>query len=246
MRLSPSRPADPGRAAALAALPFAHRGLHGPGLIENSRAAFAAAIAAGHGIELDVQASRDGEAMVIHDYALDRLTAAAGQVAELSSAQLGAIALRGTSETIPTLSEALALIASRAPLLIEIKAPHRRVARLCLSVFRSLAGYRGVAAIMSFNPEVPRWFARHAPRVVRGLVVTEGNKRGVRFHSERRIALWRARPDFLACDIRDLPSRFAAAQRRRGLPILAWTVRSDHDRARAAAFADQIIYEVPR
>ena len=30
--------------------------------------------------------------------------------------------------------------------------------------------------------------------------------------------LWRARPDFLAYDIRDLPSRFAAAQRRRGLP----------------------------
>ena len=41
----------------IGASPFAHRGLHGGGRIENSRAAFAAAIEAGHGIELDVQAS---------------------------------------------------------------------------------------------------------------------------------------------------------------------------------------------
>jgi hypothetical protein len=58
--------------------------------------------------------------------------------------------------------------------------------------------------------------------------------------------LWRARPDFLACDIRDLPSRFAAAQHRRGLPILTWTVLGAEERARAAVHADQIIYEAPR
>ena len=68
-------------------------------------------------------------------------------------------------------------------------------------------------------------------------------KKGVKGRIERHLALWRAKPDFLAYDIRDLPSRFAAAQRRRGLPILTWTVRSEADRARAAAHADQIIYE---
>jgi len=246
MRLSPSGRAEPDRAAALTALPFAHRGLHGPGIVENSRAAFAAAIATGHGIELDVQASRDGEAMVIHDHALDRLTHAAGAVAERTSAELRTIMLRGTSETIPTLADALELIGSRAAVLIEVKAPDAHVARLCLSIFRALAGYRGPAGVMSFNPQVPRWFARHAPRVVRGLVVTQSGKSGVRGECERRLALWRARPDFLACDIRDLPSRFAATQRRRSLPVLTWTVRGAEERARAAVHADQIIYEAPR
>src|SRR3546814_16490342 len=46
---------DPGRVAFLRAQPFAHRGLHGNGVVENSRTAFAAAIRAGHGMECDVQ-----------------------------------------------------------------------------------------------------------------------------------------------------------------------------------------------
>jgi glycerophosphoryl diester phosphodiesterase len=97
---------------------------------------------------------------------------------------------------------------------------------------------------MSFNPEIGHWFARHAPEVLRGLVVTEAGK-SWRGWLSRRFALWRARPDFLAYDIRDLPSRFAAAQRAKGLPTLTWTCRSDTDRMRAALHADQIIYEVP-
>ena len=71
--MSPSRET---RLEALFAKPFAHRGLHGAGVIENSRAAFRAAIEAGHGIELDVQASSDGEEIVFHDYELGRLTGA--------------------------------------------------------------------------------------------------------------------------------------------------------------------------
>jgi hypothetical protein len=97
---------------------------------------------------------------------------------------------------------------------------------------------------MSFNPEVGAWFARHAPGRLRGLVVTEQGK-GLRGVAERPLALWRSRADFLAYDIRDLPSRFADAQRAKGMPVLTWTVRSLADRARAAEHASQIIYEVP-
>ena len=234
---------DPRRVAGLTAFPYAHRGLHGGGRIENSRAAFAAAITAGHGIELDVQASLDGEAFVIHDYELDRLTGARGAVAKRLAADLRTIGLSGSDEKLATLAETLRFVASRVPLLIEVKAPDRKVARLCLAVFRALEGYRGPVGVMSFNPEVGRWFARHAPRIARGLVVSEQGKRGLKGRFERRLSLWRSKPDFLAYDIRDLPSRFAAAQRRRGLPIRTWTVRSDSDRRRAAAHADQIIYE---
>lgn len=239
--LAPAPPAK--RVSPLTALPFAHRGLHGEGRIENSRAAFTAAIAAGHGIELDVQASRDGTAFVFHDQDLGRLTGKSGAIGRRLSGDLARLTLKGSDETLPTLPEILALIGSRVPLLIEVKAPGRAVAGLCLAVFRALDGYRGPVGVMSFNPEVGRWFARHAPRVVRGLVVTEEGKRGVKGRLERRLALWRARPDFLAYDIRDLPSRFAARARARGLPVLTWTVRSEADRAAAAAHADQVIYE---
>ena len=64
----------------LTARPVAHRGLHdaSAGVIENTAAAFSAAMAAGYGIETDLQISADGEAMVHHDDALGRLTVGSG------------------------------------------------------------------------------------------------------------------------------------------------------------------------
>ncbi len=232
------------RVERLKALPFAHRGLHGSGRPENSRSAFRAAIDAGHGIELDVRISRDGHAIVFHDGDLNRLTGERGPLAERTASELAAIPLAGgAGETIPDLPDVLALIGGRVPLLIELKAPDARVAALCLSVFRALDGYRGPVGVMSFNPEVGRWFARHGPRVTRGLVVTEAGRRR-RGLLKRRLALYRARPDFLAYDVRDLPSRFAARARARGLPVFTWTCRSREDQARANAHADQIIHEL--
>src|ERR1700740_2421100 len=102
MPLSPSRRSE---LTQLIARPFAHRGLHGPGRIENSRAAFRAAIEAGFGIELDVQASRAGEAIVFHDYDLARLADARGKLAGWTAAELGRFRFLGGDETIPTLRE---------------------------------------------------------------------------------------------------------------------------------------------
>jgi glycerophosphoryl diester phosphodiesterase len=243
MPSSRSRRSELGR---LGAVPFAHRGLHGGALVENSGGAFAAAAAQGFGIELDVQLSRDGEAMVFHDYDLDRLTLEQGPVAARTAAELQAIRLYIGKEVIPRLDEALRIIDGRVPLLIEIKSPDRRVTRLCGAVAAALDGYCGPVGVMSFSPEVGAWFARRAPGVLRGLVVTEHGRRGWRGRIERPLALWRARADFLAYDIRDLPSLFAGAARSRGRPVYTWTVRSDSERARAAAYADQIIFEAPR
>ena len=233
----PSSPSRPDRLQSLIAKPFAHRGLHGLGRIENSRAAFEAAIGIGHGIELDVQASADGRAMVFHDSALERLADGAGPVCGLVAAELERTRLKSSGETIPALAEILSLIGGRAPLLIEVKSAGRNTSALSRTVAKDLAGYDGPVAVMSFNPEVGHWFARHAPDVLRGLVVTENGKPS-RGRLKRRLTRWWARPDFLAYDIRDLPSRSA-----KGLPVLTWTVRSQDDRVRAAQYADQIIYE---
>jgi hypothetical protein len=78
---------------------------------------------------------------------------------------------------------------------------------------------------------------------VRGLVVTEENRRSFPWQLYRHWCLWHAKPDFLAYDVRDLPSRFAAAQRARGFPVLTWTVRSPELREIAAHYADAPIAE---
>ncbi len=255
MRLSPfalldgliAPPPEAGRTAFLRAQPYAHRGLHSAHIPENSRAAFSAAIAAGHGIELDVQAARDGEAFVFHDAELTRLSHQSGAFAALTADLLEKIGLRNSTETIPRLTDILNLVGGRAPILIEIKTVGNKVGVLCLSVRRALEGYQGRVAIMSFNPAVGRWFAGHAPRFTRGLVVSESGAPGMiaalKRWAARRMGLWRAKPDFLAYDVRDFPSRFAAEQRKRGLIILTWTVRTADDERVAFSCADEIIYE---
>ena len=218
---------------------FAHRGLHGPGVPENSLSAAAAAIARGLGIECDVQRSSDGQAMVFHDWDLDRLTAEHGPLANRSAAQLGAIALAGGADTIPTLRHLLDVVAGQVPLLIEVKSRRdRRIAALCLAVRRVLEGYRGPHAVMSFDPRVARWFAANSPETVRGLVVSEEGDKALSGRLRRHLALWHARPDFLAYDLRDLPGAFPKAQRRRGIPLATWTVRTAEQLARARDHAD--------
>lgn len=244
----PSRPTDPelarSRTGWLRGVTYAHRGLHGPGRTENSLGAFRAALDAGLGIECDVQRSADGRAVVFHDWELERLTAEAGSVAARPIPELTRIALRGTTETIPTLRDLLDLVAGRVPLLIELKSRRdRAVSPLCRAVLRDLEGYGGPHAVMSFDPRVGHWFANHSPGTVRGLVVSEANARTLVAALKRRLAVWRSRADFLAYDVRDLPARFAAAQRARGLPVLTWTVATAALRQRAEAHADGWIAE---
>jgi glycerophosphoryl diester phosphodiesterase len=54
----------------------------------------------------------------------------------------------------------------------------------------------------------------------------------------------RSRPQFIAYSLQDLPALPPLIARNIfGLPLLTWTVRSEEDQARAAKWADQIIFE---
>ena len=235
---------DRARTGWLSRQDYAHRGLHDAATPENSFAAFAGAIAAGMGIECDIQRSGDGQAMVFHDWDLDRLTGESGPVDRHTAAALGQMLLNGSNDRIPSLREVLGLVRGRVPLLIEIKSRRSyHVAGSCLAVLRVLEGYQGPHAVMSFDPRVGKWFAKHAPRIVRGLVMSEEHDRGLEGAARRHLWLWIAKPDFLAYDVRDLPSRFAVAQRKRGLPVLTWTVRSAELRKVAKDHANAPIAE---
>ena len=237
---------DAARVSFLKGQPYAHRGLHGKGVLENSLAAFEAAIAQGHGIELDVQAAQDGTAFVFHDYELERLTGRQGRLANISASDLDQIELNDGHGKIPRLREALEQIAGRVPVLIEIKSNTHRAGPLCLSVRRALEGYGGKAAIMSFNPLVSSWFRKNGDHIVRGLVITEENAKGLKGRYARHQALWTAKPEFLAYDIRDFPSSFAASNRGRGLPVVTWTVRTAEQERTASRYADEPVYEMPQ
>ncbi|MFQ3302175.1 MAG: glycerophosphoryl diester phosphodiesterase, partial [Planktomarina sp.] len=156
--------------------PIAHRGLHDAacGRVENSAAAITAAINSGYGIEIDVQLSKDGTAIVFHDYHLDRLTAHSGTVAEKSEHELSQATLAGSQDTIPTLNQMLALISGQVPLLIEIKDQDgdlgNNVGELEAAVAHTLQSYKGHIAVMSFNPNAVAVFAKLQPQIPVGLV----------------------------------------------------------------------------
>lgn len=235
---------EAGVAAWLVAQPYAHRGLHGEGVAENSPAAFAAAIERGLGIECDVRRTGDGRAVVFHDATLERLAAREGRLDRMTVGEVTQVPLKIGCETIPTLRDVLEQVAGKVPLLLEIKSDRgQSISLLCKAVRRDLEGYLGPVAVMSFDPRVGAWFAARAPDIARGLVVTEENSRTLSGRVKRHLSLWGARAQFLAYDIRDLPSSFAASQRKRGLPVLTWTVNSPALRQRAAEHADAPIAE---
>lgn len=236
----------PGRARVswLRAWIYAHRGLHGPGRIENSPSAFRAALAAGLGIECDIQRSRDGIAMVYHDWDFARLHGRAEAGGTLDAAAWRRLRYSAGDEGPFALSDLQEMVAGRVPLLIEIKS--RRgydVERSCAAVLDTLRSYAGLHAVMSFDPRVSRWLRRHSPQTVRGLVIREDEFGHTRQAWQRHLALWIAKPDFVAYHVKALPNRFVAALRGYGMPVLTWTVDSPEALAAAQAYADAAIAE---
>ncbi|MFM7348247.1 MAG: glycerophosphodiester phosphodiesterase family protein [Erythrobacter sp.] len=223
---------------------FAHRGLHRPGVPENSLAASEGAIARGMGIECDIQLSADGVPMVFHDWELSRLTGGEGPTGAHAAEAIEALHLLGTEQRPPRFADFLAAVAGRVPVLIEVKSmPGYDAERSCRAIREPLAIYEGVFAVMSFDPRVPIWFREHAPETIRGLVGTDTYDNGFKGVWRDPAAIAAAQPDFLAIDVRDLGYPEAAAWRAGGHPLLTWTVRSPETRATGLAHADALIAE---
>ncbi|MDO5529186.1 MAG: glycerophosphodiester phosphodiesterase family protein [Paracoccus sp. (in: a-proteobacteria)] len=243
--------------AGFTAAPIAHRGLHGPGVPENSMAAFLAAIDAGYGIELDVQPASDGTPMVFHDETLARLCGAEGLIAALGPDQLAGLRLYETDQTIPTLRSVLDEVAGRVPLLIEIKdqdgALGRDFGKLVENVARMVDTYDGPAALMSFNPHMVAACAKAAPGVARGLTschFAEADWPRVDEATRQSLAALEMFDEVGASFVShfwgDLGNPAIAALKSRGVPVLCWTIRTPEQEAQARAVADGITFELYR
>jgi glycerophosphoryl diester phosphodiesterase len=228
---------------------IAHRGLWNPdGPPENSLGAFQAACAAGYGIELDVQLSADGEAVVFHDDDLERMTGVAGRVSDRTVAELAELRLKGTDERIPTLPETLALVGRRAMVHIELKTPYGQVGPLEQRTHEIIIDHAGPVCVIGFNPYSHAWFAERFPNVMRGLD-SYSYKRAPHLSDDQRTSFARlehvaiARPHFLALGLDMLPSHLAAGLRVEGLPIVAWTVRDPAQWEAIRDGCDNLIFE---
>ena len=227
---------------------YAHRGLHGGGVPENSLEAFDLACQKGYGIELDVQLSRDGKVMVFHDYTLVRMTGCDKKLCELDASELGELRLNGSEQTIPTFEEVLALVDGRVPLLVELKGESTDTS-LCAPVAEILKAYKGDYCVESFNPMLVRAIKKQIPGVYCGQlytnVVRDKKKKTVLNIILTCMALnCLARPDFIAYNTLDresfpvkLTTGFFKA------PKFVWTVTSRKEFETAHSLGEYPIFE---
>lgn len=239
--------------------PIAHRGLHDErlGRIENTAAAFEAAIDQGYGIECDLRCASDGLPVVFHDETTQRLIGGERRIADMTGSQIQELRTRTGGHGVLTFAECLDLVAGRVPLLVEIKSEWlppdvpflSQIARLTL-------GYPGDVALMSFDPDVMTVMRELATEIPRGII--SGS-----YKDDHGETWWRDRisderaeglanllesgavaPSFYAYHVADLPTPVTRYAREVDhLPVFAWTVRSVEELAHARFHADAAIFE---
>ncbi|HET7709692.1 MAG TPA: glycerophosphodiester phosphodiesterase family protein [Sphingomicrobium sp.] len=221
-------PLDPGPAG------FAHRGLHGGPLPENSLIAIAAAMELGAGIECDLRLTRDKQIVVFHDADCRRMCGIPMRIGQSSLASLGRLSLGG--QPIPTLESLLHLIDGRVPVLLEIKVDGDLWCWIA-ALQAGLRDYGGTFAVMSFEPRLLRLLKTNLPDVRRGLLLRDRT-----LQLKRRLAMWLADPHFVGMEFAGLHRPWVARLRHR-LPVYCWTVRTAEQRAQAEVQADALIWE---
>jgi len=258
--LWPARP-SPGMRALLEGGKFAHRGFfdNKTEAPENSLKAFAAAMEKGYGIELDIHLASDGEIVVFHDDTLTRMCGVQKPIEALSLAELKALRLLGSGQTIPSFAELLALVDGRVPLLVEFKTGlpgSSDAAPLCAKAARALDAYKGAFLIESFDANVLAWFRKNRPAVMRGQLALGfptyeralGKKAAEAIPLfRRRMLSWllynfRSRPHFISYRFEDAGWALRLC-RALGAMVSVWTVKTREDSIRLLKEYDAIIFE---
>ena len=188
---------------------YAHRGLHGNGIPENSMAAFRAALENGYGIELDIHLLADGNLAVMHDSLLNRTTGQAGRIDDLTTEDLKHYHLEGTDQTIPEFMDVLTLFNGKAPLIVELKPVDGNAALLTETACRMLESYPGPYCLESFDPRCIMWLKQNRPDLIRGVLAYDYRTGRselpdyLKFLLTHYMVNCRCVPDFVAYQFRD-------------------------------------------
>lgn len=202
---------------------FAHRGLAGTAA-ENSLGAFAAAFAAGaDAVETDVQQTRDGALVLVHDADLARVAGVPRRVAEMTLAEVRAIRLPGSDPRVATLQELLRLADGRGFVLIEPKTYRGSRPGLVSGIVAAVRaeGAENRVLVQSFGLADLAEVARLAPEVPVGFLVA------VPTGSVRGLAV-----DFLSVERMRVSERLIGQARRAGRQLFVWNVGSEAEMRR--------------
>lgn len=215
---------------------YAHRGLHGDGVPENSLDAFRLAKEAGYGIELDVHLLKDGNLAVIHDSSLLRTAGVDVQVESLTTQELGRYRLQNTMERVPLFQQVLDLYNGAAPLIVELKSVDHNYEALCQAACEMLDAYKGSYCLESFDPRCIHWLKKNRPELIRGQLVDnflKGNSElplPLRFAIRHQVFNFLTRPDFIAYRFEErqtISNRIA--RELWGIQGVTWTLKTQED-----------------
>ena len=228
--------------------PIAHRGLHTKDIPENSLSAFENALKNNYAIELDVQFTKDKEVVVFHYENLKRITNDTRNIEDVNYDELKNLRLGNTNEIIPTLEEVLELVDSKVAILIEIK-DCKDYIELSEKTYEILKGYEGNYAIQSFNPFILEWYKNNASEVVRGQLsgtFTEGSESlnsFEKFALKNMLLNFKSKPNYIGYDLEGIPKSKLESLRKKGVPIIVWTVKNKEDMEKAYKYSDNITFE---
>ena len=229
---------------------YAHRGLHDndSDAPENTLAAFRLAVEKGYGIELDVQVTRDGRAVVVHDYNLKRICGVDKDIDAMTYEELKKYPIFHSRQTVPLFADVLRLVDGRVPLIVELKCKNRK-SLVCEMADALLKNYKGVYCIESFNPAVLLWYRLNRPEVCRGQLSSnfpkhDGNKTLAHYAMRHLLTNFLTAPDFIAYNCQDKKALSLNLCRAVfGCPAVAWTIKSQDELAACRDYFDYFIFE---
>lgn len=230
---------------------------------ENTLAAFRNALTLPvDAIELDVQMSHDGHAIVFHDETIERLTNGEGNILDLDFPYLRSLNAAAhfpggwpEAQQIPTLREVLDLAKNRVQVYVELKAGKRdgeyvRYPHIVETVVQEIqaAGMLKQVLIISFD-----WQALSLIKQLEPVLPTGANvstewwaSAGEQPLSTLLAQMKAASCDWVNVDGRLLSAELAQSVHEQGLKVGAWTVDSLDELRRFAAFgADSLTSDRP-
>lgn len=216
---------------------------------ENTIKAYKNAIKKGYPILIQVQMLDDGEIVCFNGKVLSTTTKASGYISKLTLDELKEIKICDTNETIPTLEEALNVIAGKVPVVIDIN-NDGTVGKFEQKVSDILDDYIvkhnlfDSVAVMSLNPYTLEWFLAQAPwfpRILRSGKFKVKMYGSIKAKQLTKLKLFKiALPDFICYNAKDLPNRYV--KHVKPVCVIAYNVKNQQEYMEVAKHCDNIIF----